>query len=172
MKVKESLHVTFDETPPSPKTSPLEDDDLVEEESIEVNKTRPLGNDVKDKCLENVKSEFLNRFINEEVYVAQPPGFVDFAKPNHVYKLKKALYGLKQAPKATYMTSRNPSHENMSGKSNTMINLSPRTWRLGASTFGARLIGVLFFFLSFLAIFENYSTKKTTAKVQQRASDL
>ncbi|GJT64798.1 retrovirus-related pol polyprotein from transposon TNT 1-94 [Tanacetum coccineum] len=39
-------------------------------------------------------------FINEEVYVAQPLGFIDFEKPNYVYKLKKALYGLKQAPKA------------------------------------------------------------------------
>ncbi|GJT67617.1 hypothetical protein Tco_1019097 [Tanacetum coccineum] len=39
MKVEESLNVTFDETPPPPKTSPLEDDDLVEEEAIEVNKT-------------------------------------------------------------------------------------------------------------------------------------
>nr|GEY53055.1 transposon protein, putative, CACTA, En/Spm sub-class [Tanacetum cinerariifolium] len=35
MKVKESLNVTFDETPPPPKTSPLEDDELVEEQSIE-----------------------------------------------------------------------------------------------------------------------------------------
>ncbi|GJY23554.1 retrovirus-related pol polyprotein from transposon TNT 1-94 [Tanacetum coccineum] len=50
----------------------------------------------------DVKSAFLNDFINEEVYVAQPLGFIDFAKPNHVYKLKKALYGLKQAPKAWY----------------------------------------------------------------------
>ncbi|GJU75709.1 retrovirus-related pol polyprotein from transposon TNT 1-94 [Tanacetum coccineum] len=255
MKVEESLNVTFDETPPPPKTSPLEDDDLVEEEDIEVNKTKPLGNDLEDKSLENneiinikeskshpldnvignlnqrtlrsqaqdksnffcflstiepkkvnealkdeswvmamqeelnqfisndvwelvhntmdmtiigtklvyrnklngngivtrnkarlvaqgynqqegndydetyapvarlesirillayactldfklfqmdVKSAFLNGFINEEVYVAQPLGFIDFAKPNHVYRLKKALYGLKQAPKAWY----------------------------------------------------------------------
>ncbi|GJY61152.1 copia protein, partial [Tanacetum coccineum] len=80
IKVEESLNVTFDETPPSPKTSPLEDDELVEKEAIE--------------------SAFLNGFINEEVYVAQPPGFIDFAKPNYVYRLKKALYGLKQAPKA------------------------------------------------------------------------
>nr|GEZ07203.1 hypothetical protein [Tanacetum cinerariifolium] len=35
MKFEESLNVTFDETPPPPKTSPLEDDELVEEEAIE-----------------------------------------------------------------------------------------------------------------------------------------
>nr|GEV21052.1 copia protein [Tanacetum cinerariifolium] len=34
-KVKESLNVTFDETPPPPKTPPLEDDELVKEEAIE-----------------------------------------------------------------------------------------------------------------------------------------
>nr|GEV02648.1 retrovirus-related Pol polyprotein from transposon TNT 1-94 [Tanacetum cinerariifolium] len=197
MKVKESLNMTFDETPSPPKTSPLEDDDSVEEEAIEVSKTRTLGNDIEDKYLENneiinikeskshpleniivlnpkdmtiigtkrvfrnkldengvvsrnkarlvaqgynqqeeinydetyapvarlesisillayactldfkliqmdVKSAFLNGFINEKVYVAQPLGFIDFAKPNHVYRLKKALYGLKQAPKAWY----------------------------------------------------------------------
>ncbi|GJV21636.1 retrovirus-related pol polyprotein from transposon TNT 1-94 [Tanacetum coccineum] len=255
MKVEESLNVTFDETPPPPKTSPLEDDNLVKEGAIEVNKTRRLGNDVEDKSLENnkiinikeskshllenvignlnqrtlrsqaqdksnffcflstiepkninealkdkswvismqeelnqfisngvwelvpnpkdmaiigtkwvnrnkldengvvsrnkakliaqgynqqegidygetyapvarlefirillayacaldfklfemdVKSAFLNGIINEEVYVAQPLGFIDFAKPNHVYRLKKVIYGLKQAPKAWY----------------------------------------------------------------------
>ncbi|GJY15728.1 copia protein, partial [Tanacetum coccineum] len=48
----------------------------------------------------DVKSAFLDGFISEEVYVAQPPGFIDFEKSNHVYKLKKALYDLKQAPKA------------------------------------------------------------------------
>ncbi|GJZ77233.1 retrovirus-related pol polyprotein from transposon TNT 1-94 [Tanacetum coccineum] len=50
----------------------------------------------------DVKSVFLNGFINEEVFVAQPPGFVDFEKPNHVFKIKKALYGLKQGPKSWY----------------------------------------------------------------------
>ncbi|GKA63505.1 retrovirus-related pol polyprotein from transposon TNT 1-94 [Tanacetum coccineum] len=52
----------------------------------------------------DVKSAFLNGFINEEVYVAQPSGFIDFKKPYHLYKLKKALYGLKQAPKAWKQT--------------------------------------------------------------------
>nr|GEU53096.1 copia protein [Tanacetum cinerariifolium] len=187
MKVEESLNVTFDETPPSPKTPPLEDDELVEEEAIEVSKTNPICNDLEDISLENnqivnikeskthpleivigtkwvyrnkldengvvtrnkarlvaqgynqqegidydetyapvarlecirillayacalefklyqmdVKSAFLNGFINEEVYVAQPLGFIDFAKPNYVYRLKKALYSLKQAPEAWY----------------------------------------------------------------------
>lgn len=50
----------------------------------------------------NVNSIFLNGFIHEEVYVAQPKGFENPHFPNHVYKLKKALYGLKQAPRALY----------------------------------------------------------------------
>ena len=45
----------------------------------------------------DVKSSFLNGFINELVNVDQPPGFKDSRYPNHVYWLSKALYGLKQA---------------------------------------------------------------------------
>jgi hypothetical protein len=43
----------------------------------------------------DMKNVFLNGYINELVYVEQPPCFEDEKKPDHVYKLKKALYGLK-----------------------------------------------------------------------------
>ena len=43
----------------------------------------------------NVKSTFLNRYVNEDVYVAQPLGFEDTNHPNHIFKLKKPLYSLK-----------------------------------------------------------------------------
>ncbi|GJW42305.1 retrovirus-related pol polyprotein from transposon TNT 1-94 [Tanacetum coccineum] len=200
MKIKESLNVTFDKTPPPSKTSPLMDDDLDEEDAIKVTEKKNLENDIEDETLEidnvvNIKesrnhqlennvnealkdeswivamqeelnqfiandvwelvpqpknmtiigtkwvyrnkldengvvsrnkarlvargynqqegidydetyapvaSAFLNGFINEEVYVAHPPGFIDFKKLDHVYKLKKALHGLKQAPKSWY----------------------------------------------------------------------
>jgi hypothetical protein len=39
----------------------------------------------------DVKSAFLNEYINELVYVEQPPGFKDEKESNHVYKLSKHL---------------------------------------------------------------------------------
>ncbi|GKC37724.1 retrovirus-related pol polyprotein from transposon TNT 1-94 [Tanacetum coccineum] len=207
MKIEESLNVTFVETPPPSKTSPLVDDDLDELEAIKVTEKKNLENDIEDETLEindvvnikesrnhplenvtgnlnqrtarsqaqnqsnffcfistiepknvnealqdkswiiamqeelnqfvandvwelvaqgynqqegidydetyalvarlesvriliayacaldfklfqmDVKSEILNGLINEEVYVAQPPGFIDFEKPDH-YKMR------------------------------------------------------------------------------------
>ncbi|GJR09760.1 retrovirus-related pol polyprotein from transposon TNT 1-94 [Tanacetum coccineum] len=51
-KIKESLNVTFDETPPPSKTSPLVDDDLDEEEAIRETKKKNLENVVEDETLE------------------------------------------------------------------------------------------------------------------------
>ncbi|GKC20392.1 putative ribonuclease H-like domain-containing protein [Tanacetum coccineum] len=52
----------------------------------------------------DVKSAFLYGKIEEEVYVCQPPGFVDPKFPDRVYKVENALYGLHQAPRAWYET--------------------------------------------------------------------
>jgi hypothetical protein len=48
----------------------------------------------------DVKIDFLNGVIKEEVYIEKPQGFEVEDRKSHVYKLKKSLYGLKQAPRA------------------------------------------------------------------------
>nr|GEV04764.1 ribonuclease H-like domain-containing protein [Tanacetum cinerariifolium] len=58
----------------------------------------------------DVKSTFLYGTIEEEVYVSQPPGFIDPWFPNKVYKVEKALYGLHQAPKAWFQVTPKLSH--------------------------------------------------------------
>ncbi|GJS63086.1 putative ribonuclease H-like domain-containing protein [Tanacetum coccineum] len=62
------------------------------------------GIDYDEGAIMDVKSAFLYGTIEEEVYVSQPPGFVDPDHPKKVYKVVKALYGLHQAPRAWYAT--------------------------------------------------------------------
>nr|GEV44605.1 hypothetical protein [Tanacetum cinerariifolium]GEV60023.1 hypothetical protein [Tanacetum cinerariifolium] len=50
-KVKESLNVIFDETPPPSKISPLVDDDLDEKEAVKVTENKNLENDIVDETL-------------------------------------------------------------------------------------------------------------------------
>nr|GEW11477.1 hypothetical protein [Tanacetum cinerariifolium] len=51
----------------------------------------------------DVKSSFLYVTIEEEVYVSQPPRFIDPQFPNKVYKVEKALYGLHQLPEHVHV---------------------------------------------------------------------
>jgi hypothetical protein len=47
----------------------------------------------------NVKTTFLNKELDEEIYMHQPDGFIANGQEGKVCKLLKSLYGLKQAPK-------------------------------------------------------------------------
>ena len=46
----------------------------------------------------DINNAFLHGFLNEEVFMSQPPRFSDVVNLTHVYKFCKALHRLKQTP--------------------------------------------------------------------------
>jgi hypothetical protein len=48
----------------------------------------------------DISKAFVHAKLDEEVYMEQPPLFVEKGKEDYVYRLNNALYGLKQSPRA------------------------------------------------------------------------
>ena len=60
----------------------------------------------------DVKTAFLNGFIEESTYMQQPVGFTCDAEKNKVCKLHRSIYGLKQASRSLSRIRMNPVYTN------------------------------------------------------------
>ncbi|GJT42065.1 putative ribonuclease H-like domain-containing protein, partial [Tanacetum coccineum] len=100
----------------------------------------------------DVKSAFLYGTIDEEVYVSQPPSFVDLDHPKKVYKVVKALYGLHQAPRAWYATLSTFLEEHRYRRDDIIFGSTRKSWcdefeALMKGRFQMSSMGELIFFL-------------------------
>ena len=55
----------------------------------------------------DIETTFLHGDLDEDIYMEQPPYFVDPQFPKYVCKLKKSLYGLKQSPRMWHLKLHN-----------------------------------------------------------------
>ena len=46
----------------------------------------------------DVKTDFFNGLLDEDIYLLQPDGYIDEVKPDYFCQLKRSHYGLKQSP--------------------------------------------------------------------------
>ena len=51
-------------------------------------------------CQIDVKTAFLNGYLEKEIYMSQPDEFIKEGQEQKVYKLLKSIYGLKQASRS------------------------------------------------------------------------
>ncbi|GKD81623.1 retrotransposon protein, putative, ty1-copia subclass, partial [Tanacetum coccineum] len=51
-------------------------------------------------CQIDIKTAFLNSYLDEDIYMVQPEGFVHLNHPRKVCKLQRSIYGLKQASRS------------------------------------------------------------------------
>ncbi|GJV53774.1 putative gag-pol polyprotein [Tanacetum coccineum] len=83
----------------------------------------------------DVKMDFLNSPLKEEVYVSQPDGFVDPGHPEKVYRLSKALYGLKQALRSTFKLDENIPQKKMIDQKSKRVFLDGGSYGVGETEF-------------------------------------
>ncbi|GKB54529.1 putative RNA-directed DNA polymerase [Tanacetum coccineum] len=91
----------------------------------------------------DVKTDFLNRKLTEDVFMVQPEGFENAKYPKRVCKLQKAIYGLKQASRNDIPTLQ--SVKDWLGKCFAMKDLGDAAYILGIKIYrdrSKRLIGL------------------------------
>ena len=65
--------------------------------------TIAAAEDLEVHCLD-IKNAFLNGIADRDIYLYQPPGFIDPDHPDYVCKLIKSIYGTHQAGRTWYNT--------------------------------------------------------------------
>ena len=79
----------------------------------------------------DVKTAFLNGDLEENVYMAQPKGFVMEGKERLGCRLKKSIYGLKQASRQWYLKF-DQTIKNFGFKENVEDNCAIQSLRMGS----------------------------------------
>uniref|UniRef100_A0A2N9HFB8 CCHC-type domain-containing protein n=1 Tax=Fagus sylvatica TaxID=28930 RepID=A0A2N9HFB8_FAGSY len=102
-KVVISRDVELDELESQPEEESHGSDEELDSTRTEKAQTqqKTTGQDLELEQLD-VKTTFLYRNLEEEIFMVQPEGFKKLGTKNLVCRLKKSLYGLKQSPRQWY----------------------------------------------------------------------